>query len=98
MLGEVACKVPEKEREGEESMQVSEIATLVLISSLLQESPQRSKHWLITFLLLQDKETINQNQSVPSWRFLLPFEGGSLRFFLRLVACLLFCLVLVQEF
>lgn len=76
-----------KEREREESTQVSETVKLVLISSLPQENPQRSKQWFITFLLLQDKETINQNQSASSWMFAFPFEGVSLGFFVRLVAC-----------
>lgn len=76
-----------KEREREESTQVSETVKLVLISSLPQENPQRSKQWFITFLLLQDKETINQNQSASSWMLAFPSEGLSLGFFVRSVAC-----------
>lgn len=55
----------EEEREGEEHVWESGIVQLVLISSLLQGSPQRSKHWFITLLLLQGKETINHDQSAP---------------------------------
>lgn len=76
-----------KEQEREESTQVSETVKLVLISSLPQENPQRSKQWFITFLLLQDKETINQNQSASSWMLAFPSEGLSLGFFVRSVAC-----------
>lgn len=79
-------------------MQLSETSELILISSLLQESPQRSKPRFITLLLLEHKETINQTQSAPGW-FLLPFFSlfsglgwvVSLRFILLLLGWLLPC-------